>query len=182
MGIGGTMADQAAAPEQVDPFELFSEQTRLAVRGLTYIGHLEKEVEFCGHTFRMRTLYPSEKAAISIIVQPWRGSISEGEVWANAQVALSLQSVDHEDDFCQSVGPDLNDFAKARLNYATKQWYQPTLSFLYARYLELEQEALDGIRELQDFSERNRVPSPPSPDSLTEPDTLGAPTDSDIQP
>lgn len=176
------MADQAAPPEQVDPFSLFSEQVRFAVRGLTYLGQLEKEVEFCGHSFRLRTLYPSEKAAVSIVVQPWRGSISEGEVWANAQVALSLQTVDDEDDFCKPAGPDLNDFTKARLNYVTKQWYQPTLSYLYARYLELEQEALDGIRELQDLSERNRVPSQPSPDSLTEPGTLGAPVDSGIQP
>ena len=152
------------------------------MRGLTYIGHLEKEVDFCGHTFRMRTLYPSEKAAVSMVVQPWRGSISEGEVWANAQVALALQSVDDIGDFCPPVGPDLNDFARTRLGYVTKQWYQPTLAFLYARYLELESEALDGIRELQDFSERNRVPSPPSPDSLTEPDTLGAEIDSGIQP
>ena len=175
------MADQAV-PEQSDPFALFSEQVRFAVRGLTFIGHLEKEIEFCGHTFRMRTLYPSEKAAVSIIVQPWRGSISEGEVWANAQVALALQSVDDIGDFCDPAGPDLNDHAKARLNYVTKQWFQPVLSFLYARYLELESEALDGIRELQDFSERNRVPSQPSPDSLTEPDTLGAEIDSAIQP
>ncbi len=177
------MADQAVSTEeQVDPFALFSEQVRIAVRGLTYIGHLEKEVEFCGHTFRLRTLYPSEKAAVSMVVQPWHGSISEGEVWANAQVALSLQSVDGVDDFCNAAGPDLNDHAKARLNWVTKQWYQPVLSYLYARYLELESEALDGIRELQDFSERNRVPSQPLPDSLTEPDTLGAPTDSVIQP
>jgi hypothetical protein len=178
------MADQAAPPEdsRIDPFSLFSEQIRLAVRGLTFLGYIEKQFEFCGHTFTLRTLYPSEKAAVSLVVQPWRGSISEGEVWANAQVGLSLTSVDNENEFCPKAGPDLNDFAKARINYVTQKWYQPTLSFLYARYLELEQEALDGIRELQDLSERNRVPSPPSPDSLIVPDTLGAPIDSDIQP
>lgn len=177
------MADQEAPPEdtRVDPFSLFSEQTRLPVRGLTFLGHITKDVEFCGHTFTLRTLYPSEKAAVSIAVQPWRGSISEGEIWANAQVALSLSAVDGDPDFCNKVGPDLNDFTKVRLNYVTQKWFQPTLSFLYARYLELEQEALDGIRELQDFSERNRVPSQPSPDSLTEQDILGAPIDLDIQ-
>jgi hypothetical protein len=177
------MTDQVATPKdtQIDPFSLFSEQIRIPVRGLTFIGHIEKDVEFCGHTFTLRTLYPSEKAAVSLVVQPWRGSISEGEVWANAQVALSLTTVDGDSDFCKAAGPDLNDFAKARLNYVQK-WYQPTLSYLYARYLELEQEALSGIRELQDFSERNRVPSQPLPDSLTVPDTLGAPIASDIQP
>lgn len=178
------MTDQVVPPEseRTDPFALFSDQIRLAVRGLTFLGHIEKEVEFCGHTFSLRTLYPSEKAAVSIVIQPWRGSISEGEVWANAQVGLSLTSVDGDPDFCAQAGPDLNNFTKARLNYVTQKWYQPTLSFLYARYLELEQEALDGIRELQDFSERNRVPSPPLPDSLIVPDTLGAPIDSDTQP
>jgi hypothetical protein len=175
------MSDQAAPPEdsRVDPFSLFSDQIRLAVRGLTFLGHIEKEVEFCGHRFSLRTLYPSEKAAVSIAIHPWRGTISEGEVWANAQVGLSLSSVDGESEFCPKAGPDLDSFAKARLNYVTQKWYQPTLSFLYARYLELEQEALDGIRELQDFSERNRVPSPPLPDSLIVPDTLGAVINSD---
>lgn len=176
------MSDQQVVPESTDPFELFSDEIRLAVRGLTFLGHIEKEVTFCGHSFTLRTLYPSEKAAVSLVVQPWRGSISEGEVWANAQVGLSLTSVDNDNDFCKQAGPDLNDFAKARLNYVTQKWYQPTLSFLYARYLELEKEALDGIRELQDFSERNRVPSQPSPDSLIAQGTLGAPIASDIQP
>ena len=168
--------------ERADPFSLFSEQTKIAVRGLTFLGHIEKEIEFCGHTFSLRTLYPSEKAAVSIVIQPWRGSISEGEVWANAQVGLSLTSVDGDNEFCTKAGPDLNDFAKARLNYVAQKWYQPTLSFLYARYLELEQEALDGIRELQDLSERNRVPSQPSPDSLIGPDISAALTDLGIQP
>jgi hypothetical protein len=168
--------------ERIDPFSLFTEQVRLAVRGLTFLGQIEKTVDFCGHTFSMRTLYPSEKAAVSIVIQPWRGSISEGEVWANAQVGLSLTAVDDDSDFCKQAGPDLSDFAKARLNYVTKQWYQPTLSFLYARYLELEQEALDGIRELQDLSSRNPAPSQPSPDSSIGPDISAALADLGIQP
>jgi hypothetical protein len=178
------MPDPVAPPEEdrIDPFSLFTEQIKLPVRGLIFLGHIEKQVEFCGHTFSLRTLYPSEKAAVSIVIQPWRGSISEGEVWANAQVGLSLTSVDGDNEFCAKAGPDLNDFTKARLNYVTQKWFQPTLSFLYARFLELEGEALDGIRELQDLSERNLVPSPPSPDSLIGPDILGALTDLGIQP
>jgi len=176
--------DKTAPPEEerIDPFSLFTDQIRIPVRGLVFLGHIEKEVEFCGHTFTLRTLYPSEKAAVSIVIQPWRGSISEGEVWANAQVGLALTSVDGDNEFCIKAGPDLNDFTKARLNYVAQKWYQPTLSFLYARYLELEQEALDGIRELQDLSERNRDPSHPSPGSLIGPDISAALTDLGIQP
>lgn len=176
--------DQVAPPpeeEHVDPFALFSPQIQIAVRGLTFIGHLEREIEFCGHTFSLRTLYPSEKAAAAIAIQPWRGTIEEASAWTNVQVGLSLQSVDNVPDFCDAIGPDLNEFARARLNFVNK-WHQPTLSYLYARYLELESEALDGIRELRDLSERNRAPSQPSPDSLIVPDTLGAEIGSDIQP
>jgi len=171
------MADQIVAPEEqekrVDPFELFSEQVRLPVRGLAFIGHITKDVHYCGHTFTLRTLYPAEKAAISIAIKEWRETIVEGEVWTNAQIAVALTAVDGDDHFCDATGPDLVEHVKNRLNYASKQWFQTTLSFLYARYLELEQEALDGIRELQDFSERNRDLSPPLPDSSIEPDTSG---------
>ena len=179
------MTDEVAPPpedEHVDPFSLFSDQVRLAVRGLAFIGQLQKEVEYCGHTFTLKTLLPAEKAAVSIVVHPWRGTISEGEVWANAQVALALTSIDGDNEFCEKAGPDINEFAKARLNYATKSWYQPTLSLLYARYLELEQEALDGIRELQDLSERNLDPSPPSPGFSIDPGILDVLTDLDTQP
>lgn len=179
------MADQAAPQEEqekrTDPFELFSEQVRIPVYGLTFIGHITKDVHYCGHVFQLRTLYPAEKAAVSLVIKEWRETISEGEVWANAQVALALTSVDNDADFCPAAGPDLVEHAKGRLNFATKQWHQTTLGFLYARYLELEQEALNGIRELQDLSERNRDLLQPSPDSLTEQGTSDDATDGDTQ-
>lgn len=190
------MADQAeqAAPdvlevppeeERLDPFALFSEQIRLAVRGLAFIGHLQKEFEFCGHKFVLKTLRPSEKAAIALAIQPWRGTIAEAEIWAHAQVAMALVSVDDDPDFCPAVGPNIVDFASARLRFITNAehgWYAPTLAFLYDSYLSLEGEALAAIKELRNFSDGSRVPSSPSPDSLIPPGISAALTDLGIQP
>jgi len=179
------MSDDATVLEEsrVDPIALFTPQVALNVYGLAFVGHIQKDINFCGHTFTLKTLRPSEKAAAGIAAQPWRDTITEGEVWANAQVALALVSVDDDINFCPPVGPDLNAFAKARLNFCTNSetgWHGPTLGFLYNEYLVMEQEALDGVRELQDLSERNLNPSSPSPDSLTAPGTSIEPILSDI--
>lgn len=168
------MADAAPELERIDPFELFDPQIRESVRGLSFIGYLEKTVKFCGHSFTLRTLRPGEKAAIATAVQPWRETLMESVVWANAHVGLALTSVDDDEAFCPQIGPELNSFARARLNFVTNPetgWFQPTLDFLYTEYLNLEAEVLRAIEELQNLAQRNQQSSLPFADSLTEPGT-----------
>lgn len=172
-------AVQAEESDVVDPLELFSEQIRVPVYGLAFIGHTQKDFDFCGHTFTLKTLRPSERAAVALAVKPWRETIAEPEVWSNAQVGMALVAVDHQTDFCPPIGPDLGEFAKARLRFVTNAadgWHAPTLAFLYDRLLELEAEALKAVEELRNLSVRNPVPLSPSPDSLIVQDTLGDPT------
>jgi hypothetical protein len=166
----GTEKVEPTPPEEerIDPFELFSEQLRIPVRGLTYIGHIQRDISFCGHTFTLKTLRPSEKAAVALAVQPWRDTIAEPEVWAHALVGLALVAIDGDDTFCPPAGPDLTKFARARLNHLTDSehgWYPPTLAHLYSQYLALETEALAAVEELRNLSEGNRGQSLPSPDS-----------------
>lgn len=167
------MADETLLidDEQIDPFEVFGPQIQLAVEGLAFVGHLDKEIHFCGHTFTIKTLRPGEKAAAAVAHKPWRGSIAEAEVWANVQVGLALTSIDGDTDFCPPVGPDINEFARARLRRITdtqRGFHQPTLDYIYGHYIALEQEAFAAVEALQNLSERNREQSPPSPDSSTE--------------
>lgn len=157
--------------EQENPFDLFPDAMHDPVYGLTYVGHLEKEVEFCGHTFVLKTLRPSEKAAVALAVQPLRGSLAEPEAWANATVAMALVAIDEVSDFCPPVNSNINDFARARYNWATnpeKGWYQPTFDFLYEVYLGMELEVTEAIKAAQNLSTRSLPPSPPSADSLTD--------------
>ena len=52
---------------------------RLGVRGLAFIGHIEKDVEFCGHTFTAAHSLPlREGSSLHRCHQPWRGSHLRG--------------------------------------------------------------------------------------------------------
>lgn len=160
--------DKVEAVERIDPLQLFPEQHQERVRGLAYLGFIEKSIDFCGHTFGMKTLRPAEKAAIAILVDPWKGTLAEPEVWANGHVGLSLTSIDGNTEFCNAVGPNINDYAQARFKYITNPetgLYQPTLDFLFGFYLQLEGESLEAVKEFQNLAERSQQPSQPSADS-----------------
>ncbi len=111
--------EQSEKVEKVEPFKLFSPRIQEPVHGLMFLGHIQKDFEFCSHTFTLRTLRPAERAAIAVVIKPWRETYSEPEVWANAQVATALVAVDGVSDFLQKAGPDLESHVKARYNYLT---------------------------------------------------------------
>jgi len=109
-----------------------------------------------------------------VVIKPWRETIAEPEVWANAQVAAALVSIDGYSDFLQQAGPDLESHVRARLRYITNSetgWYGPTISFLYDCLLGMEDEALKALNELQNLSQRDLDQLRPSPDSLETPGT-----------
>jgi len=163
----------------------FSPKIREAVTGLAFLGDLQKDVEFCGHTFVIHNLRPAEKMAAAVALQPWRGTLLEPIQWANAQVAIALDSVDGDSSFCPPIGPDINEFARTRLKVITdpqKGWYQPTLDFLFLALKELETEADTAIKEIQNLSKRSQTTSVSMPDSLTDLDTSQVDPDSQSQP
>lgn len=167
---------------QVNVFEEFDPQTRQAVEGLTFLGHLTKDVEFCGHTFTLRTLRAGEEIAAGQAIEETRGTVKEPEAWMGAQVALALITIDYDDEFCPPAGPDQVAFAKARYRWLTTNWYPPTIDFLYQEYLDLKREQIEAFRAAQDLSARSLPPSSPSVDSLTEPGISGAPISLETQP
>lgn len=178
------MSDEVVQ-EEINPFAIFPMQVRAPVVGLSYIGHLERTITFAGHSFVIKTLRPSEKAAIATAIEPWRGNIAESTAFSNGHVGLALVSIDGEDSFCPPASPEITQFARARLNYLTNPetgWYQPVLDYLYAEYLALEQEVLNALEAYRNLELGNQKRSQPSADSSTEPDTSDEPTALDTPP
>lgn len=177
------MADESVERDNLDPLQLFPEKIRDAVQGLAYLGQLSEEVHFCGHSFGLRTLRASDKFAVSIALQPFRNTVYEVEIFQAAHVAMALTSVDGDEDFCPPIGPNVEEFAKARLNYVLNGpdgkggWYEPTIHFLWNRLAILEGIANEAIAELDRLSTRSQ-PSNSSPwlGSSTEPGNSPAPT------
>jgi hypothetical protein len=180
-------SELADEPEEaIDPLTLFPPNIQKAVEGLMYLGQLTETVRFCGHSFGLRTLKPQHKYAIGQVVQPYRNTLVEVDIWQNTHVATALTHVDGKHDFCPAIGPDMEDFVRGRLNYvsdADRGWYDPTLEFLWTRYAVLEATATTAIAELQRLSLRSQPPtSSPWLDSLIVPGPSADETNLGIPP
>lgn len=177
------MSDLPSVEEQTDPMSVFPEEWRLPVQGLLYLGQLNETVEFCGHTFSMKTLLPQDRFAIAIALQPYRNTLSEVEAFQAAHVAMALTAIDDDEDFCPPVGPNIDTFAKARLNWVSKNLYPPTLAFLWTRHSILEATAEKAIEELDRLQTGSQpITSPPWLDSLIAPGNSAEEIPSDTPP
>lgn len=157
------------------PFDAFPDEVREDVEGLTYLGYLTADLEFCGHNVTLRTLRAAEEIAAGVAVQPYRNTLKEPEAWAQAIVGLALTQVDGDEDFCPPVGPDLDAFARARYRYCGK-WFWPTIDYFYQGYGKLLARQLEAVRAMQDFSTRSLHPLSPSRGSLIVPGTFSEET------
>lgn len=168
--------------ESSNPFGIFPSESQIPVMGLSFLGHLTRDVNYCGHTWTIRTLRPSEKAAIALVTQKWLNTIAEAQVYANAHVGVAITAVDGNTEWYPPAGPDLDDWVRVRLQAVTdhqKGWHQATLDYLYLEWLDLEEKATDELDRLQNLSLRNRPTSTTSVDSLIAQATSLAQTDGD---
>lgn len=179
------MADEESVEqeEQLDPFALFSPEVQNAVEGLTYLGQLSETLEFCGHTFGIRTLLPQDKFAISVVMQPYRNTIMEVDVYQAAHVGASLTAIDGDEDFCPPIGPGLESAIRGRLTWLAKNLYPPTVEYLWVNLQLLEVKASQAVAELDRLSKRSQPTTlPPWLGSLTEQGNFPDETVTGIQP
>jgi hypothetical protein len=169
---------EASAPEveQEDLLDEFPEQVKLDVNGLMYLGHLEEEVRFCGHTFVIRTLRGDEDLVAGLVVKDYLDTVGQGRAWAWARVGLALVAIDYDEAFSPQIGPDKLAYARQRFKYVTENWYWPVGNLLYERLVDLERRQLEAMNALESLSQGIRTNSTPSPESSTEPGDSVDPT------
>lgn len=151
-----------------DPFSEFDPRVREDIDGLIWLGYLENEVTFCGHTFVLRTLKGDEELNAGLVSKDYVETIGQAKAWAWAKIALSLVSVDSDTNFCPRIGPDKKEFARARFNWVTSQWHWPVGEYLYTELVNLEARQIEAVRAIQNLSERSLPNFTPSQDSWTE--------------
>lgn len=153
------MADEV---REIDPLTLFSEDIRIPVSGLMYLGQIEETVEFCGHSFGLRTLLPQDKFAIGIVLQPYRNTLVEVDAFQAATIGAALTHVDHDAEFLPAVGPSLESHIRARLGWLGKTFYPPTIDFLWTHQQLLEAKSIAAMQELDSLLPGNQpTTSPP---------------------
>jgi hypothetical protein len=149
------------------PFDAFPEEVQNDLEGLIVLGHLDTTVEWCGHSFGLRTLKAQEELQVYRIVKEYQESFGQVLCLAAATVALSLTHIDHFEDFCEKIGPSARAFADSRFAYVTENWYKPVIEHLFKEYELLRARQLACIEAMRDLSPRSRTDSPISPDSLS---------------
>jgi hypothetical protein len=170
------LQDQQQAAQQ-GPFAGFDDSVRNDVEGLAWLGHLEDQFDFCGHTFVIRTLKADEELLSTLVIKDYVDTFGQARAWAWARIALALVSIDGVTDFCPPLGPDKTAYAHARFRWVTDQWYWPTGEYLFNKYVALERRQLDAIKEVDSLSKGSPQPSTLSVDSWITPSDSSPQTD-----
>jgi len=159
-------------------YDEFSPETAVAVDGLMWLGHLEDEVKFGGHTFLLRTLKIAEELEAAVIAKEYLETFGQTKATAAAHVAAALTSVDGDDSFCPPIGPDAKQHLRAKFNYVTENWYWPLTEHLFGKYVDLVRRQADAIEAVENLSPGNRKNSWKLADSYKKPEDSESQTDS----
>lgn len=151
-----------------DPFAAFPEAVRQDIDGLIWLGYLEETFSWCGHDFVVRTLRGDEELLAGLVMKDFTETVGQGKAHVWATIALALVAVDGAEDFCPPASPNKKDYARARFQWVTTNWFWPLALFVYNKYTDLlrrQQEALDA---LEDFCAGSPLTDLPSLGSLTD--------------
>lgn len=153
--------ETSQGPVEFDSFEEpmgiedFEPEIREATESLMWLGYIEDNFEFCGHTFVLRTLKGDEELLASLVCKEYVETWGQHRAWAWAQVALALVSVDGDTEFCPQVSVDKKAYARARFNYCTSNWVWAVAEFLYGCYAQLLQRQAEVLQEMESLSQGN---------------------------
>lgn len=169
--------------ERIDPMLLFSPESQQDARNLTNLGYLVDDFRFCGHIFKLATIRPHMKFTIGPAMEPFRNTLVEPQVWAAMHVGLALMAIDGKRDFCPPTGDNELEYTLGRFEWVTgaSGWMQPTIDYLFAEYVQLENRAAKVIKEFQSLSQAGRATSSLSSGSSTVSESSNEPIDSEPQ-
>lgn len=135
--------DEEAAAEDAD---VFPEGYMEPLRGLMFLGAIEREVEYGRHTFVIRTLREGEILRIGQLIKDYRGTVTEIEARKMYTVAAAVKSVD---------GIPLASPYRADADVISEKaeevrgWYPAVVSKLYNEYVDMEVAAVEVSNALK---------------------------------
>lgn len=142
---GGPVEQSGSDDSDPEPLPEFDPRHREAFTGLLYLGKLEDQFSYLGHTFRIRTLRSGELLEISRVVQDFSDGLGTSRAYANATVAASVISVDgRELPFPITNDPQDTEF-RNRFGYINDNWFPMVVDKVYEQVLELESKVAEVI-------------------------------------
>lgn len=145
---------QSSEQDEEEAFSSFDSKWRRAFEGLTYLGHLETEVNIPYHSFVVRTLTTGEKIKVTELIQHLENSIGYARAYRAAVVAAGLVLVDGQPLL---VGSRKVDAISQKYQYVIDNWYDFIIDTLYDKINELEGTVVSVLKELGVYNEKKTV-------------------------
>lgn len=116
------------------------------LRGLLFLGRLEQEFEFAGHTFLIRTLTEGEHMRIGQLTKQYRGTSSEVDAKITYTVAACVEQVDGE--LIAMPFDESYDLIYEKVK-VVKRWYPTVIAVIFEYYSMLEKTAKEVMESLK---------------------------------
>ena len=151
--------------------ELFSYEVGNDVVELTQIGQLEDTFEWCGHTFKIRTLTVQEEIILGLICREYTDTMSQIKAMNTAAIGAALMEVDGLPWFPPMQKIDSPNELRAYLTnkfHQAAKLYDPVLAVIQEYYANLLERQNRSVDELSKKFWRDRKNSSDSFDPLTD--------------
>lgn len=151
--------------QEPTPFDAFPDDVRSDIDGLIWLGYLEENFSFCGHDFVVRTLRGDEELLAGLVMKDYVETLGQAKAHVWSTIALALVAVDGAEDFCPKATPNKKDYARARFQWVTGNWYWPTGLYIFDKYNAMVKRQQAALDELEDFCNGSLPTFTPGADS-----------------
>lgn len=127
-------------------WDIFPQEHVEPLRGLLFVGKLEHEFEFAGHTFAIRTLTEGEYLRIGQLTKSYKGTSVEPDARLTFIVAACIERVDGEPIYTPISDEYDLIYEKAKV---VKKWYPAVIAKVFSEYNTIEKTAREVIESLK---------------------------------
>lgn len=156
---GPTEPPQQEEPEREEPQEeqqrteeplpQFNERYKEPLTGLMFLGRLEDEFSWMGHTFTVRTLTQEEHILAGYIIKDYLGTRSEWRAWTAVLVAAGCMTVDGQEWYVPiETTVDRQTLLRQRFQHVIRNWYPPVIDAVHTKIAALELTSRAVIEEM----------------------------------
>lgn len=140
------ISGQPESPKSFDP------KVRQSFEGLLYLGKLESEFSWLGHSFLIRTLTSGDLLEIGKLHKPYVGTVADVKAYQAAVVASSIVYVDDKPVALPITNEPDDTVVRNRFNYILRSWYPPVIDKVYEEFLLLENQVQEVISSMGEAS------------------------------
>lgn len=136
---------------EAQEIEDFPQEIQENVEGLMFLGELYDDFNFCGHHFVIRTLRGDEELLAALVCKEFTETVGQARAWIWALVSMCLVSIDGDENFCPPLTNNKRDYARARFQYCTRNWFWPLAVHINQKYAELQQRQDEAMARVEDL-------------------------------